>query len=521
MSFVRSIATIGSYTMGSRIFGFVREILMARFLGASMVADAFVLALKFPSMFRKILAEGAFNAAFVPMISGVLATKGKEEARQFAEEILMVLLVILFVLVGVVEIFMPEILSVVAHGFSKTPERFTLAVQFTRITFPFIFFMSLTALYSGILNSLDKFAAVASSPMIGNIVIIVTVYIMSGFGLSTHGFAFSLGVLVCGVVQFVWVLVPTFKSQIVLRFSKPRLTPRVKKFFKLLVPALAGSGVVQISLLLDLLIATFLPAGGVSFIHYADRLVQLPISVLGTAVGTALLPLLSKQIRAQEYDKAEQSQNLALEYSLLLTFPAMIALILLAKPLVHILFEHGHFSAYATEQTSYVLMALALGLPAYILIKVLSSTFFAHENTFVPFIAAAIGIMTNLVLALCLVRSYGHVGIGIATAVSSWINVGFLAYKLWQQRQFHLNERLRRFIPRMMIASFFTGIVIVGLKTLVDPLLQGSHSEKILALVYLVSGGIIGFMGIAHLTGALNFIEAKRKFKKTTFGKEQ
>lgn len=520
MNLVRSIATIGGYTIGSRIFGFVREILMARFLGASIVADAFVLALKFPSMFRKILAEGAFNAAFVPMISGILATKGKEEARHFAEEILMILLVVLFVLVGVVEIFMPEILSIVAHGFAKTPERFQLAVQFTRITFPFIFFMSLTALYSGILNSLDKFAAVASSPMIGNMVIIAIVYLMTGFGLCTHGYAFSFGVLACGIVQFLWVLIPTFKNGVVLHLSRPRLTPRVKKFFKLLGPALAGSGVVQISLLLDLLIATFLPAGGVSFIHYADRLVQLPISVLGTAVGTALLPLLSKQIRAQEYEKADKSQNLALEYSLLLTFPAMIGLILLAKPLIHVLFEHGHFSPYATVQTSYVLMALATGLPAYILIKVFSSTFFARENTFTPFIAAAIGIVTNLILALCLVRSYGHVGIGIATAVSSWINVGFLVYKLRQHKQFHLNDRIKRFIPRMLVASFFTGIAMFILRSLVEPMLLGSRSEKILALIYLVGGGIISFISLAQLVGALNFIEAKKKFKKSKFGEE-
>ncbi len=520
MNLVRSIATIGGFTMGSRIFGFVREILMARFLGASFVADAFVLALKFPSIFRKILAEGAFNAAFVPMISGILATKGKEEARQFAEEILMVLLVILLILVGVVEIFMPEILAVVAHGFSKTPERFELAVQFTRITFPFIFFMSLTALYSGILNSLDKFAAVASSPMVGNIVIIAMVYLLTGFGLTTHGYAFSFGVLACGIVQFLWVLIPSFKNHIVLNFSRPQFTSRVKKFFKLLMPALAGSGVVQISLLLDLLIATFLPAGGVSFIHYADRLVQLPISILGTAVGTALLPLLSKQIRAQEYEKAEQSQNLALEYSLLLTFPAMIGLILLAKPLIHVLFEHGHFSSYATMQTAYVLMALAMGLPAYILIKVFSSTFFARENTFIPFVAAAIGIMTNLVLALCLVRSYGHVGIGIATAVSSWINVAFLVYKLQQRKQFHLNDRIKHFIPRMLIASGLTSITLFALRSLVEPLLQGTKSDKILALIYLVGGGIISFIAFAQITGALNLIEARKKFKKAKLGEE-
>jgi len=242
--------------------------------------------------------------------------------------------------------------------------------------------------------------------------------------------------------------------------------------------------------------------------------------VLGTAVGTALLPLLSKQIRAEEYQKAEQSQNLALEYALLLTFPAMIGLILLAKPLVHVLFEHGHFSAYATEQTSYVLIALAMGLPAYILIKVFSSTFFARENTLIPFIAAAIGIVTNLVLALCLVRSYGHVGIGIATAISSWVNVGILVYKLWQHKQFHLNDRIKHFIPRMLVAGFFTSLAILILKSLVGPLLEGSYSDKILALVYLVGGGIISFMSIAQLAGALNFIEAKKKFKKIKFGEE-
>lgn len=514
MKLFRSIATVGGFTMGSRLLGFIRTVLTASYLGATGISDALEIAIKFPSFLRRLFAEGAFNASFVPLFAGCLASERKDSARSVAEEILSIFVCVLLVIVILVEVFMTYIIPIVVPGFAQTPQRLFYAVEFTRITFPFIFFISLTALYSGILNSFDRFAAVASSPMIGNFFIIVTVLSLATV-LPTPGHAFSLGVLICGVVQFVWVWVPAMKLGMGLRLIRPRITPQVKKFLIKLGPAAASSGVVQLNILIGMVIASFLPAGGVSYISYADRLNQLPLSVIGTAIGTALLPLLSKQIRSEETEKAHQSQNDALEMALLLTLPATVGLFTLANPLVTVLFERKAFDTFASLQTSYTLMAFSCGLPAYVLIKIFSSCFFARQNTRTPLKAAAIAVVVDVVLSILLIGPLKHVGIGVATATSAWVNACLLGYFLWRRGGFVMSAHLKSIIPKFFGVSLLTGVYLKVTQPLFATWLKGPFFYKSLALGILIASAIVLFFGLARALGAFSFRAFKKKFQRS------
>jgi putative peptidoglycan lipid II flippase len=513
MLLVRSMATVGGFTVGSRIVGFLREMLMASLLGAGAVSDAFIIALKLPSVFRRILAEGAMNAAFVPLFSGLLATQGKDKAKSFAEEILALITLISVGLVVVIEVFLPLLMPIFVPGFKETPERMMLAIQFTRITFPFIFLISLTALYSGILNSYEKFAAVASSPMMGNMAIIITVYGLLWSADLQVGYAFSFGVLACGIVQLLWVIIPLARQGIVLSWVKIKWSPHVKKFFKLLAPAATGSGVVQLSIFIDTLIASLLPSGGISYIHYADRLNQLPLSVLGTAVGTALLPLLSKQVRTGDLIGARRSQNLALEYALLFALPATLGLILLAEPIIRVIYEHNSFTSASTLPTARTLMALAIGLPAYILIKIFTTSFFAREDTKTPVIIAIISVMMNVVISLCLLKPLQHIGIALATAFSAWINAGFLGIILWRRGILSFNERFRRFIPRVILSTLLTAFCIEILKEASLDMIKGTMFLQILFVFTLIGISIIGFFFLSKMTGAFDLKDFQMQFR--------
>jgi putative peptidoglycan lipid II flippase len=356
MKLLRSLSAVGGFTLGSRVFGFIRDVITASLLGTGAAMDALVIAMKLPSLLRRLLAEGAFNAAFVPMYAGLLAKEGKQSANSFAEEVLSVFVVCLMVIVVVVELLMSWLIPAFVPGFAATPERLELAIAYSRITFPFILFISLTALYSGILNSFDRFAAAAASPMAGNIFVIGFVMGMSVY-VSDSGILIAGAIAGCGVVQLLWVLVPAYKNGTALSLKVPRLTPRVKQLLKRMAPVALGSGVHQFNVLIGTLIASILPVSGISYLYYAERLNQLPLSVIGTAMSTVLLPMLAKCIRAGRHDEAKAMQNQGVELSMLLTVPAMIGLVILAEPLVKMLYERGAFDAAAAQQTSYALMA--------------------------------------------------------------------------------------------------------------------------------------------------------------------
>ncbi len=511
MNLIRSITTVGGFTIGSRLFGFVREILTASFLGAGPVSDALVMAIKVPSFFRRLFAEGAFNASFVPLFAGLYISKGKDEAQRFAEKILSLWVLALALLVILVELFLPQLLSLLVPGLKSSPERFYYVVQFSRITVPFIFFISLTALYSGILNSMDRFAVVASSPMIGNMAIILLVFMFYD-SFSNVGYAFSWGILICGITQWLWVWLPSYKRGMGLRFIWPQFDENVKKFFRVLSPAAFGSGVIQINLFIGAYIASWLPVGAISYLNFADRLNQLPVSVIGVAVSTALLPLLTRQLRSQEWNSAQMTQNQAIEFSMYLTLPATLALIFLAEPLVMLVFEHGAFTPQDTQATALTLQALAFGLPGYILVKVFSSSFFARQDTLTPVYTACAAIAVDIVLSLLLMGTYHQVGIAFATAIAGWTNALLLGYLLWHQGHFNFQASLRRFALRMSFTCIGTLILFKGLHFVFNPFLAAGDFLRIVSVIGLIGFGLTGFMLLSHFMGALRFNELKLMF---------
>lgn len=512
MKLLRSIVTVGIYTMGSRIVGFLRTTLMANFLGAGPMADAAAIAVKIPSLLRRVFAEGAMNAAFVPTFSALLATKGREEARTYAEEVLSILVMILSVVIILAELFMPSFLTLFLPGFKSTPERLEYTIIFTRLTFPFILLISLTALYGGVLNSLEKFAAVAASPMMGNIAILVVAFILLPISPSA-GHAFAYGILGCGVVQWFWVLVPTHREGMALRLRRPRLTPGVKRFFLLVGPAAAGSGVVQINIFLDMFIASYLPTGGISFLNYAERLNQLPLSMLGTAVGTALLPLLSKQWRLGQNKEAMESQNLALEYAFLFSAPALVALLIYAEPLVKVLYEHGKFTIHDTRETAYTLMALVSGLPAYIMVKIFSTSFFARENTRTPVMIAVGSVGINLTLNLLLIKPLAHVGLALSTSIAAWLNAFTLAVILKRQGLLAMTPRFRVFLPRAFLTILLTTFTFWLARSTVQNLVNTDKAAQIVTMSGIVIVGIVIFVAYAIITGALDTSDLRRQLR--------
>lgn len=512
MKLIRSVATISAFTAGSRVFGFIREILMANYLGASIKSDALVVAIKLPSILRRIFAEGAFNTTFIPMFSRLLSGKDEKEAQSFAEEILSILVFSLALIVIFIELFIPYLMPIFAPGFKATPERLHLAIEYTRITFPFIFFISLTAFYSGILNSFERFVAVAVSPMIGNIAIIATVFAAVSVDMQA-GYAFALGVCACGLIQLLWVLIPAHQSCVRLRLRLPRVSPNVKKFLLLAGPAAAGSGIVQINILLDTVMASKLPTGGVSFIHYADRLNQLPLSMLGTAVGTALLPLMSKKAREGDRQGLIDSQNLALEYALLFVVPAAIGLFLLAQPLMTVLFERGGFGPRESLGSAEALMGLSFGLPAYIMIKIFSSNFFSRQDTKTPVKYAIYSVLINFTLNILLIDSLQHVGLTLATAIAAWINAGMLLTTLVREKYFELSARMKTFIPRLLATSGLTVGFILLVKPHILSWLSDAFLQKAVSLTIMIGASIGGFIILARLTGALDLKDLKLQLK--------
>ncbi len=498
--------------MGSRVFGYARDVVIAWLLGTGPAADALFIAIKFPSLFRRLLAEGAFNAAFIPMFAGLFASKGHDDSRTFAEEVLSISILLLSIFVVVAELLMPWILPIVVPGFVYTPARMELAIQFSRYTFPFIFFISLTALFSGILNSFEKFAAAASSQMIGNIFILVFVLALSSV-FDKPGALLALSITGCGLVQLLWVVFPCHRMGMRLQVRRPRLTPGVRKLFKLMVPVAIGSGAHQLNVFIGTIIASMLPIGGVSYLYYAERFAQLPLSVIGTAMSTVLLPLIAKQIRSGDHAKALQSQNYGIAVSMLFMIPATVALIILAHPLVKIMLERGAFGAEAATYTAYTLMAFAAGLPAYVLSKIFDTSFYAREDTRTPLKIALVSVVVDIGLSLVLYKPLQHVGIALATAIAAWVNAALLGEILWRKKMLVTDERLRRFVPKVVVASLFMMPALFWLRAISEPLLLGNMFDKVAALVLVVLGGAIAFAVCMFLMGALNFRKLRLQFQ--------
>lgn len=510
MRLIRAIATVGGYTGVSRIFGLIRESLMSHIIGASAITDAFLVAFKFPNFFRRFFAEGAFNASFVPQFSGQLASEGVDSAKLLAERVMAVLGITLLIFVTLIIIATPWVMDVIAPGFSKTPERLEMAITFTRITFPYIFFISLAALLSGVLNSLDRFAAAAAAPIILNILMIGAMLLFSYADLAT-GKALSWGVFLAGVLQLVWLYWACWKAGFRLKIRFPRLTPEVRKVMRLMIPGAIGAGVMNINLLLDMVFASLLPAGSISFLHYADRLNQLPLSLFGIAMGTALLPSLSRQIRLGQDEKARATQGLAVELSLQLTIPAALGLVLLSYPIINLLYglQGDEISA-----TAAALAAFATGIPAYVLSKVFVTGFFARQDTKTPVIIAIISIICNLLLNIILMGPFSHVGLAIATSIAAWINASLQLIFLHRRGWFYITRQIQLTTVKVLISATAMGSGLIlardhWLENLPDILLV-----QIISVLGIIICSMMIFGGVGQLTGAINLSHIRESLRR-------
>lgn len=515
MNLIRSIATIGGFTLGSRVTGFARDILIANYLGAGLVADCFFVAFKFPNLFRRLFAEGAFNAAFVPLFAGKLEQDGEQAAKRFAENALAVLAVALTGFVALMEIAMPWAIYVLAPGFDAVPGKMELAAELSRITFPYLLFISLVSLQSGVLNSVGRFAAAAGTPILLNLTLMAALIGLTPLT-PTSGHALAIGTTIAGILQFLWLVYSLRSHGWLLSWRRPHLDSDVVLLMKRIVPGAMGAGIYQVNLLVDTMIASMVAEGAVSYLYYADRINQLPLGVVGIAVGTALLPILSRQIRAGNDEAAHHSQNRALEFSLLLTVPAMAAIAVLAVPLVMVLFQRGAFGPTETQATAGALAAFSLGLPAYVLAKCLTPAFFARHDTATPVKLAAAAMIANIVLNLALwPLGLAQVGIALATALSAWLNVGLLAWVLKKRGYFHLDARLRSKAPRIVGASALMAVVVGAAGWWAEPMMAASgQGLRALWLAALVGGGIVLFALLAQLTGAARLGEIKAMVKR-------
>mgnify|MGYP001805870647 CR=1 FL=1 len=501
MSVARAIATVGSLTLMSRVAGFVRDVLTAALLGAGPVADAFFVALKLPNFFRRLFAEGAFSVAFVPMFSAERQGRGLDEARDFAIEAQAVLTAFLVPFSLVMIAAMPALMVVLAPGFADEPEKYALAVDLSRITFPYLVLISLVALYGGVLNSLDSFGPFAAAPIAFNLTIIAGLLLAEPLGFSS-GYGMAVAVAASGVVQLVWMVLACRWRGMSLPLVRPRLTVRVRRLLTLMTPGAIGAGVMQINLFVDIILASLLPTGAISYLYYADRLYQLPLGVIGIAVGTALLPVLSRHVEAGDHGAVRHYLSRGLEVSLLLALPATAGLMVAADPIIRVLFERGAFGPQESAATAATLAVYVLGIPAYVMTKVLSAAFFARQDTTSPVKIAILVALANAALALILITPLAQVGIALATGVTAWLNAGLLAWGLWRRGQLDIDARLRRRAPRIVLASLLMAVVLAGGQSLLAPWLAGPMLVRTgtLLLLLLVSGSCYFVFG--HLVGA-------------------
>jgi len=433
MNLIASTSTFSFFTLISRILGYVRDILIAIFLGTSLFADAFFVAFRLPNTFRRLFAEGAFNAAFIPSYASELA-QDKEQADHFARNVFNLLFVILLFFVLVAEIFMPQLIYLIAPGFYKDPKKLELAVDLSRITFPFLFFVCLASFFAAILNSYNKFAAAAAAPIILNVILIGSLFLSQRLNISDVT-TLSYAVSFAGFLQLLILLFFVRKNFKPILSIKIKLDKQIKFFFRKLLPSIFSSGVTQINILVGTIIASF-QAGAVSYLYYADRVYQINLAVAGIAIGTVMLPELSKHVKNNNSDLITNLQNRALELCLFLSIPAATALVLASEEIITSLFGYGSFDYKSVTNTAIALTFFAFGVPAFSILKIFSNFFFARNNTKLPFYLSVVSVIINILISVSLFGKLGFIIIPIATSISSWINV-FLHFYFIKKNDLH------------------------------------------------------------------------------------
>lgn len=521
MSLVKKFASVGAATMASRVLGFAREALIGAALGAGPVADAFYAAFGFPNLFRRLFAEGAFNSAFVPLFAKEVERGGLEGARRFAEQVLAALSAVLLLLSGLAILFMPGLVAtVVAPLFADTPDKFAMTVDMTRIMFPYLFCMSLVAMFSGILNSLRRYFLAAIVPVLLNVILVAVVAaaLWLGAAPAATGYWMAWGVFASGFAQLGLLATGVAREGLTLRLIRPSLTPEVKRLLTLMGPAIITGGVVQINIMVGRIIASA-QDGAIALLNYADRINQLPLGVIGIAIGVVLLPELARALAAKDDSEAQHLQNRSLEFALGLTLPAAVGFMVMPDPLVNLLYERGAFTAETTRLTSQALAAFAAGLPAYVLIKVFQPAYFAREDMKTPLWFSIVAVAVNIAFSLVFFTSLGHVAIAAATAISAWVNFVLLAGTLWRRNDFRPSPTtLRRVIMIVVSAAVMGTIVYAMQQALPDWFASPSLGVRLAATAGTVLVAMVVYFGLVILTGGLDRREltgALRRRRKT------
>ena len=506
MNLIASTSTFSFFTLISRILGYVRDVLIAIFLGTSLFADAFFVAFRLPNTFRRLFAEGTFNAAFIPSYTGELA-QDKEQADHFARNVFNLLFIILLFLVLVAEIFMPQLIYLIAPGFYKDPEKLSLAVDLSRITFPFLFFVCLASFFAAILNSYNKFAVAAAAPIVLNVILIGSLFFSQWLSIS-NVLTLSYAVSFAGFLQLLILLFFVRKNFKPILSIKIKIDDKIKFFFGKLLPSIFSSGVTQINILVGTIIASF-QAGAVSYLYYADRVYQINLAVAGIAVGTVMLPELSKYIKNDNYKEALNLQNRALELCLFLSIPAAAALVLASEEIITSLFGYGSFDIESVNNTAIALTFFAFGVPAFSILKIYSNFFFARNDTKLPFYLSVVSVILNILISVSLFGRFGFVIIPIATSISSWINV-FLHFYFIKKRNLHIFDS--KFIykfPRMILSVVVMGAILYLLLGFFSDKFHYNESWKFIYLFIIVIISLLSYFLISNFSGTFKFKDIK------------
>ena len=517
MNLYRAIGSIGGLTMVSRVLGFARDMIGSRVLGASHANDAFNLAFLLPNIFRRLFAEGAFSAGFVPLFARRLQAGGTEDAQAFSSEILSVFMPTLLLVTIVFEIAMPGILLVVAGEYQQVPGKLDLAVELTRWTFPYLLFISLVALLSGVLNSLTRFAVAAFAPALLNVALIVGLLVAPPDKVETVRYM-AIAVLLGGIAQFALCWVAVRHAGIRLRLGRPRMTPAVRELIVLILPATVAAGVYQISQLFYAYFSSRLGEGALTNLSYADRLNQLPLSIIGTALGIAILPSISQAIARDDEVEAADVQARAFDLSMLLTLPATLALAVAAGPIIGALYQGGEYSVESARITGNILAILVTGLPAYVLVKVLTPAFYARKDVKTPVRIAMSVLGAGVVANFLLIPVMGIYSLAMVTSASAWINFALLFGILHARGQFRMPAWLVGRVAKQLIAALAMAAALYGIRAVAGDLFFGSLIERVIGLGALVGIGGIVYFAVAWMIGGIDreaIATLRRRAKRT------
>ncbi len=516
MSFIKSIATFGGFTMVSRLTGFLRDMIIANFLGAGTVSDAFLVSFKLPNLFRSLFAEGAFTSAFVPLFSSKLIASGREKSIEFASKAISLLTFFLIIFVFIFELGMPYVVKFLAPGFTEDMAKVALTIELCRITFPFLLFISIVSFQAGILNSFDKFAAPAAAPIILNIGIIIA-GLLSVLFLNMPVYGLSWGITISGIVEVIWLKYFLNKEEIQIKpnFEIKKLLhdTEIRTLFKRIAPGILGAGIYQINMVVDTILVSLVASGAVSWLYYANRLQQLPLGVIGAAISVALLPLLTRKLKAGEIKEANDTQDKAVIYGLMMSLPTAIMFICIADSIVELLFEHGKFTASDTKKTALALKAYAIGLPCYVMVKALMPNFFARGDTKTPVKYSFVVFLANLSLNLLLMKPFGHIGIATATSISAFVSLYQYIHGLKKRDYWSFSPSLKKKMLDIALCSALMGICIYLTQFGLNKIFETNSTAILflkLALIgiiglatFLISANIKGILDISTITKTL------------------